>query len=67
MEFQPLDRLSFRRFVELRSSSQIHIRDHDLDVQEKPDSGRRQRKHFGRGHLARSGQFIDASLVQVPV
>ncbi|TYQ14070.1 UNVERIFIED_ORG: transposase-like protein DUF772 [Zoogloea ramigera] len=43
MEFQLLDRLSFQRFVGLRTISQIPDRDHDLDVQAANDQGWRQR------------------------
>lgn len=74
MEFQLLDRLSYQRFVGLRSSSQIPDRTTIWTFRERLiaagasesifDAVNRQlAKH---GFIARGGQMIDASFVQVP-
>lgn len=74
MEFQLLDRLSYQRFVGLRSSSQIPDRTTIWTFKERLiaagasesifDAVNRQlAKH---GFIARGGQMIDASFVQVP-
>lgn len=74
MEFQLLDRLSFQRFAGLRASSQIPDRTTIWTFKERLiqagasesifDAVNRQlAKH---GYIARGGQMIDASFVQVP-
>lgn len=74
MEFHLLDRLSYQRFVGLRSSSQIPDRTTIWTFKERLiaagasetifDAVNRQlAKH---GFIARGGQMIDASFVQVP-
>ncbi|TSJ89025.1 IS5 family transposase [Chitinimonas sp. BJB300] len=74
MEFQLLDRLSFQRFVGLRSSSQIPDRTTIWTFKERliaagaSDSifeaaNRELAKH---GYIARGGQMVDASIVHVP-
>jgi IS5 family transposase len=74
MEFQLLDRLSFQRFAGLRDSSQIPDRTTIWTFKERLikagasetvfDAVNRQlAKH---GYLARGGQMVDASIVQVP-
>lgn len=74
MEFQLLDRLSFQLFAGLRSSSQIPDRTTIWTFKERLiqagasesifDAVNRQlAKH---GYIARGGQMIDASFVQVP-
>lgn len=74
MEFQLLDRLSFQRFVGLRSSSQIPDRTTIWIFKERliqaggsesifEAVNRQLSKH---GYIARGGQMIDASIVQAP-
>ncbi len=74
MEFQLLDRLSFQRFVGLRSSSQIPDRKTIWTFKERlvqaganestfEAVNRQLRKH---GYIARGGQMVDASIVQAP-
>ena len=74
MEFQLLDRLSYQRFVGLRSSSQIPDRTTIWTFKERLiaagasesifDAVNRQlAKH---GYIARGGQMIDASIVPAP-
>lgn len=74
MEFQLLDRLSFQRFVGLRSSSQIPDRTTIWIFKERLvkagacdsifEAVKQQlAKH---GYIARGGQMIDASIVQTP-
>lgn len=74
MEYQLLDRLSFQRFARLRDSSQIPDRTTIWTFKERLikagasesvfEAVKRQlAKH---GYIARGGQMIDASIVQVP-
>lgn len=74
MEFQLLDRLSFQRFVGLRQSSQIPDRTTIWTFKERliaagagesifEAANRQLAKH---GYIARGGQMVDASIVQVP-
>ena len=74
MEFQLLDRLSFQRFVGLRTSSQIPDRTTIWTFKERLikagasetvfDAVNRQLSRHG--YMARGGQMIDASIVQTP-
>ena len=74
MEFQLLDRLSFRRFVGLRQSSQAPDRTTIWTFKErliKAGGGEKIFEAVNRqldchGYIARGGQMIDASIVPVP-
>ena len=74
MEYQLLDRLSFQRFAGLRHTSQIPDRTTIWTFKERlikagacesvfEAVNRQLAKH---GYIARGGQMIDASIVQVP-
>jgi IS5 family transposase len=74
MEFQLLDRMSFLRFTRLVDTSQIPDRTTIWTFKERPikagasesvfDAVNRQLVRYG--YIARGGQIIDASIVQVP-
>jgi IS5 family transposase len=74
MEFQLLDRLSFQRFVGLRASSQIPDRTTIWTFKERLIQAGASESIFEavnrqlsrHGYIARGGQMIDASIVQVP-
>lgn len=74
MEFQLLDRLSFQRFVGLRQSSQIPDRTTIWTFKERLIAAGASERIFDavnrqlarHGYIARGGQMVDASLVQVP-
>jgi len=74
MEFQLLDRLSFQRFVGLRSSSQIPDRTTIWAFKERLIQAGASESIFDavnrqlsmQGYMARGGQMIDASIVQTP-
>ncbi len=74
MEFQLLDRLSFQRFVGLRTSSQIPDRTTIWTFKERLIKAGASESIFDavnqqlskHGYIARGGQMIDASIVQVP-
>lgn len=74
MEFQLLDRLSYQRFVGLRSSSQIPDRTTIWTFKERLIAAGASESIFDavnhqlakHGFIARGGQMIDASFVQVP-
>jgi IS5 family transposase len=74
MEFQLLDRLSFQRFVGLRTSSQIPDRTTIWTFKERLIKAGASETVFEavnrqlarHGYIARGGQMIDASIVQTP-
>lgn len=74
MEFHLLDRLSFQRFVGLRQSSQIPDRTTIWFFKERLIAANAAETIFNavkqqlnkHGYMARGGQMIDASIVQVP-
>ena len=74
MEFQLLDRLSFQRFVGLRSSSQIPDRTTIWTFKERLIKAGASESIFDavnvqlsrHGYIARGGQMVDASIVQAP-
>ncbi|CUI08768.1 Mobile element protein [Janthinobacterium sp. CG23_2] len=74
MEFQLLDRLSFQRFVGLRSSSQIPDRTTIWTFKERLLKAGASESIFEavnrqlsrHGYIARGGQMVDASIVQTP-
>src|SRR5471030_3207041 len=74
MEFQLLDRLSFQRFVGLRTSSQIPDRTTIWTFKERLIQAGASESIFDavnrqlsiHGYMARGGQMIDASIVQAP-
>ena len=74
MEFQLLDRLSFQRFVGIRTSSQIPDRTTIWTFKERLiNAGASEtvfeavnRQLSRHGYIARGGQMIDASIVQTP-
>ena len=74
VEFQLLDRLSFQRFVGLRSSSQIPDRTTVWTFKERLINAGASERIFEavnqqlsqHGYIARGGQMIDASIVQAP-
>jgi IS5 family transposase len=74
LEFQLLDRLTFQRFVGLRASSQIPDRTTIWIFRERLIRAGASETIFDavdrqlgqHGYIARGGQMIDASIVQVP-
>lgn len=74
MEFPLLDRLSFQRFAGWRASSQIPERITIWTFKERPIRAGVSESIFNalcrqlarQGYIARGGQMVDASAVQVP-